>query len=238
MSATLPGGFLLVIEGIDGAGKSTHANAVARVLTARGLAVVPTREPTDGPWGRRIRESASTGRMSPEEELQAFIEDRKQHVAQMIRPGLEAGRVVVMDRYYFSTVAYQGARGLDPTELLRLNESFAVEPDLLVVIDLPAEVGLQRVGHRDGAGNEFETLAQLSRSREIFRSLRKPYLVELDGQRSSDDLRDETLVAFSRAAVEKVAGRKDLPAAERLAACLLAHGASGEPAPAGTGGRA
>ncbi|MCB1125582.1 MAG: hypothetical protein KDM81_03730, partial [Verrucomicrobiae bacterium] len=124
---------------------------------------------------------------------------------------------VVMDRYYFSTVAYQGARGLDPAELLRLNESFAVEPDLLVVIDLPAEVGLKRVGHRDGAGNEFETLTQLTRSREIFRSLQKSYLVELDGTLSPDTLRAEMLAAFRRAARRKVADRPGGSDAERQA---------------------
>ncbi|MCP5520537.1 MAG: dTMP kinase [Verrucomicrobiales bacterium] len=217
MSIRLPGGFLLVIEGIDGAGKSTQANALAHTLADRGLDVVQTREPTDGPWGRRIRESATTGRMTPQEELNAFIQDRKQHVAELIRPGLAEGKVVVMDRYYFSTVAYQGARGLDPAELLRLNESFAVEPDLLVVIDLPAEVGLKRVGHRDGAGNEFETLTQLTRSREIFRSLQKSYLVELDGTLSPDTLRAEMLAAFHRAARRKVADRPGGSDAERQA---------------------
>lgn len=224
MSIRLPGGFLLVIEGIDGAGKSTQASAVARALSGQGLAVVQSREPTDGPWGRRIRESAAAGRMTPEEELHAFIQDRRQHVAGLIRPSLAEGRVVILDRYYFSTVAYQGARGLDPDELLRLNESFAVEPDLLVVIDLPAEVGLKRVGHRDGAGNEFETLAQLTRSREIFRSLRKPYLVEVDGERTSEALRAEILSAFRRAARRKVGQEAGLSESGRLAALRAIDG--------------
>ncbi|MCP5517801.1 MAG: dTMP kinase [Verrucomicrobiales bacterium] len=233
MSFPLPGGFLLVIEGIDGAGKSTQAELVARVLAARGLDVVRTSEPTNGPWGQRIRASATAGRMSPEEEVHAFIEDRKQHVAGLIRPGLAAGRVIISDRYYFSTVAYQGARGFDPEELMRRNEVFAVEPHLLVVIDLPPEEGLARVGTRDGRANEFETLNQLTRSREIFRSLKKPYLRRLDGRVPPEALRDEILFAFGLAAVERLAGMDGLTPARRLEASLRLHGSApvGEPSP-------
>lgn len=196
--STIPGGFLLAIEGIDGTGKSTQAKAVAGELERRGLEVVLTREPTNGPWGRKLRESAATGRLSPAEELHAFLEDRTQHVRELIRPSLEAGRVVITDRYYFSTVAYQGARGFDPGDLMRRNEAIAIEPHLLVLIDLDPEVSLSRIGRRDGAGNEFETLAQLRRSREIFLGIRKPYLIRLDGRLSAGELEAEILAAFDR----------------------------------------
>lgn len=202
--STIPGGFLLALEGIDGTGKSTQAQAVARELTRRGLEVVLTREPTNGPWGRKLRESAATGRLSPAEELRAFLEDRTQHVRELIRPSLEAGRVVITDRYYFSTVAYQGARGFDPDDLLRRNEAIAIEPHLLVLIDLDPEVSLSRIGRRDGAGNEFETLSQLKRSREIFLGIQKPYLVRLDGRHSPEKLEAEILAAFDRAAAPRL----------------------------------
>jgi len=227
MKRVLPGGFLLAIEGIDGAGKSLQARAVARALEDRGLDVVLTREPTSGPWGRRLRESAAKGRLAPADELQAFIEDRKQHVAELIRPSLEAGRIVITDRYYFSTVAYQGARGYDPAHLLQLNEAIAIEPHLLVVVDIDPAVGLARIGHRDGAANEFETVAQLTRSREIFLSLQKPYLVLLDGTASPDDLRDRILLALSRAVLGRLEGQGGLTPRQRLGACLAFHGASG-----------
>jgi len=226
MARPIPGGFLLAIEGIDGSGKSLQAAAVAAVLRDRGLDCIVTHEPTQGPWGMRLRESARSGRLSPAEELQAFIADRKEHVRDVIRPGLEAGRVVITDRYYFSTVAYQGARGLEPAELLRINEAFAVEPHLLVVIDLDAETGLSRIGRRGDAPNYFESLAQLTRCREIFLSLQKPYLVRVDGHAAPDKIRDQILVAFSRAAVDLIARNASLAPCAKLAAILALHGAA------------
>ncbi len=221
---TLPGGFLLAIEGLDGAGKSVQAKAVAAALLQRGLDVVLTREPTNGPWGRRIRESAVAGRLPPEEELHAFLEDRREHVRDLIRPSLQAGKVVITDRYYFSTVAYQGVRGFDPDELLRTNEAFAVEPHLLILLMLTPEQALERVGHRDGSGNAFETLGQLTRTREIFEALHKPYLLRLDGTRPREVLTAEILFALSRAVIERLARNQEVEAVERLAAVLRFHG--------------
>lgn len=215
MKHTIPGGFLLALEGIDGAGKSVQAKAVGGALADRGFDVVLTREPTDGPWGRLLRESASKGRLSPQAELDAFLKDREQHVRELIRPSLAAGKIVITDRYYFSTVAYQGARGFDPAELLRLNEAFAVEPHLLVILDLTPEQALARVGHRDGRANEFETLAQLTRTREIFHALDKPYLVRIDGTREPAEVRDAILAAVDRmlAAQQAKAAGEGKPAA-------------------------
>lgn len=229
MKRALPGGFLLAIEGIDGAGKSFQAQAVARVLEERGLDVVLTREPTQGRWGRLLRESMTKGRLSPADELNAFLEDRKEHVRELIRPALAAGRVVITDRYYFSTVAYQGAAGFDPAELLRLNEAIAIEPHLLALIDLDPAVSLARIGRRDGRTNEFETLGQLQRSRAIFLGLRKPYLLPLDGTTPPTALRDQILYGMSRAFVARLDQETGLTARQKLAACLAFHGA---PSPA------
>ncbi len=194
----LPGGLLVAIEGIDGAGKSVQARAVAAALEGRGLAVVLTHEPTRGPWGRLLRESATRGRLAPAEELEAFLRDRAQHVEELIRPSLAAGKVVITDRYYFSTVAYQGARGFDPAELLRRNEALAPEPDLLVLLDLDPASSHDRIGRRDGRTNAFESLAELERVRQIFLSLRKPYLLRLDAGRPAGVLTADILAAVDR----------------------------------------
>lgn len=178
----LPRGLLIAIEGIDGAGKTTQASMLRAVLERAGLDVVSTKEPTDGSHGLRIKRSSVEGRMSPREELDAFLLDRREHVAGLIAPALTSGKVVIIDRYYFSTAAYQGIRGLDPHELLALNESFAPQPDLLAVLDVPAQVGVARVRSRGGTdGNLFERLGDLERAGAIFRAMRRPYLALLDG---------------------------------------------------------
>lgn len=189
-------GFLVVIEGIDGAGKSTQARVLGEQLTARGHRVVLTREPTMGKWGKLLRESAETGRLSIEEEVEMFLKDRREHVSELILPRLREGCVVIVDRYYFSTAAYQGARGVDPQELLRRNEEFAPEPDLLVLFDLPVEDGLARVRARGDRANLFEQTEALRRAREIFLSIEKPYLFKVDARQAAETLTREIVAAF------------------------------------------
>jgi dTMP kinase len=174
-------GLFIVIEGIDGTGKSTQARQLADWVATQGREVVLSREPTDGPWGRKLRESASTGRLPPQQELECFLEDRRQHVAEIIHPALAAGKVVILDRYYFSTMAYQGARGFDPQEIRRLNEVFAPQPHLLLVLDLDVDTALRRIGGRGDTANAFEQRAALERCREIFLSLRnEPFTRVID----------------------------------------------------------
>jgi dTMP kinase len=164
-------GYLIVLEGIDGTGKSTQARLLADSLRERGHRVVRSREPTDGAFGSRLRASATTGRLSPEEELQLFLQDRREHVETLIEPALQGGEIVILDRYYFSTMAYQGARGFDPAEIRRINEEFAPRPDLLILLDLPIDTALDRIGTRDGEANAFETRASLQQCHAIFHAL-------------------------------------------------------------------
>ena len=167
----MPQGIFIVIEGIDGTGKSTQAKRLGEWFTAQGSEVVLSREPTAGPWGKKVRESGATGRLSPEDELQYFLNDRRQHVEDLIAPSLAAGKIVILDRYYFSTMAYQGARGFDPAEIRRKNEAFAPVPDLLLILDLNVDTALGRIGARGDTANEFEKRENLERCREIFLSL-------------------------------------------------------------------
>jgi dTMP kinase len=182
-------GLLIVLEGIDGTGKSTQAKRLCEWFTAHGREVVLSREPTSGPWGTKVRESAATGRLSPEDELQYFLNDRRQHVEELIAPSLAAGKVVILDRYYFSTMAYQGARGFDPAEIRRNNETFAPVPDLLLVMDLDVNTSLERIGGRGDVANEFEKRENLERCREIFRSLQgEPFVRLIDCSGTLDEV--------------------------------------------------
>jgi dTMP kinase len=179
----IPGGFLAVIEGIDGAGKSSVLARLADCCRERSLPFIVSREPTNGPWGRQLRESARNGRLRLEDELALFVKDRAEHVEQLIRPALAEGKVVLLDRYYFSTAAYQGARGADPAAILAENERFAPAPDLVLLLDLPPATALARVCARGDAPDEFEREAALRAVREIFLSLRHPALVRVDADR-------------------------------------------------------
>jgi dTMP kinase len=196
MLRSLPHGILIAFEGIDGAGKTTQAEILARRLEHDGFDVVRTKEPTSGPWGQRIRDSAAKGRMPPDEELSAFIEDRKQHVSELIRPALERGKIVIIDRYYLSTVAYQGARGHDPAALLVLNESFAPRPDLIVLLEIPVEIGQRRIVSRGDVANFFEVDVELTKAAAIFSAMRPAGLLRLDGQLSIQELGDQILWTF------------------------------------------
>lgn len=166
-------GQLIVIEGIDGTGKSTQAKLLAETLTHQGAAVVLSREPTDGPWGRKARESASSGRLSPQDELDLFLLDRRDHVENLILPALQAGKIVVLDRYYFSTMAYQGCRGFNPQEIRRTNEAFAPTPHHLLILDLDVDTALQRIGTRGDIANEFEKRESLEFCRQLFLTLQQ-----------------------------------------------------------------
>src|SRR5688572_4968045 len=181
ISDPMSNGLFIVIEGIDGTGKSTQAKRLGEWLARQGREIVLSYEPTTGPWGKKVRESAATGRLSPEDELQYFLNDRRQHVEELIAPSLAAGKVVILDRYYFSTMAYQGARGFDPIEIRQKNEAFAPVPDLLLIMDLDVDSALERIGIRGDTANEFEKRDNLERCREIFLSLRnEPFARVID----------------------------------------------------------
>ena len=162
---------LIVLEGIDGSGKSTLARRLGEEIAARGHEVVRTREPTQGIWGKKIR-SMTRGRrneVTAEEEVDWFCADREEHVREVVAPALARGAWVVQDRSYFSTVAYQGARGVDRDVLMSRSRVIAPAPDLLLVVDIPADIAMRRIEtQRSGGPDDFESEEQLSALRAVF----------------------------------------------------------------------
>lgn len=181
----------IVIEGIDGTGKSTQVRLLAEWFRSQGREVITSREPTDGHWGKLARNSGNV-RLSAEEELELFLKDRAEHVEQLIQPSLDAGKVVILDRYYFSTMAYQGCRGFDPADIRRRNEAFAPLPDFLFILDLDVDAALARIGARGDIANEFEKRENLLRCREIFMTLKgEPFVHVIDTSRTPDEVQEE-----------------------------------------------
>lgn len=185
-------GMLIAFDGIDGSGKTTNSNLLGAFLKDQGWEVVHSKEPTDGPWGTKLRNSGSTGRLSLDEELQLFMKDRLEHVQEVINPSLSLGKAVILDRYYFSTMAYQGARGLDPVSIREQNEAFAPIPDHLFVLDLDVDLALGRIGARGDVANEFERRENLEACRDIFLSLKdEPFVHVIDTSGSLEEVQEK-----------------------------------------------
>ena len=182
-------GALIVIEGIDGAGKSTQAKSLFRKLRAKGFPAVYFREPSRGKWGRELKRMARrAGSLTPEQELELFQKDRRENVEKNLRPALAAGKIIVLDRYFFSTIAYQGAKGLDRDRIRRMNERFAPKPDLVFILDIKAGEGLARISGRKTKDVLFERESYLAKVRRIFLSFRGARFVHLDARRDKRDI--------------------------------------------------
>jgi dTMP kinase len=162
MTSRAAGGLFVAFEGIEGSGKSTHLRLLARSLREAGHDVVETREPGGTALGRALRDlllSPSDTPPEPVTELLLYCADRAQHAAEVIRPALAAGRIVLCDRFSDSTIAYQGhGRGLDLDTVRGLDAHArgGLLPDLTFLLDCPAAVGLARARARSGAGDRFE----------------------------------------------------------------------------------
>jgi len=191
-------GLFIVLEGIDGAGKSEQIARLAAWLREARERVVATCEPTDGIWGRRYREWARGGsEASVDEVLRFFVEDRREHVRDVIQPALSRGDVLVCDRYAASTLAYQAAQGIERERLRAIfdAEDFP-QPDLELWLRIPVASALARLGER--ASERFERAAFLERVDAEYARLG---LTEVDATGTPDEVEGAI-----RARVERLLG--------------------------------
>ncbi len=206
MIRPIPQGLLVAVEGIDGAGKTSVATLLAQWCGERGFGCVMSKEPTGLKWGTELRESAKAGRLTLQRELELFELDRRDHVKRSIQPALDEGNIVILDRYYWSTAAYQGARGADFVALMKHNESFAPRPDLVIVLNVDVDAGLQRIRMRGDKPNSFESKGALTKSRQIFLKLAEQHdnAALIDASGHLKDTFPMALRAFQRAALNKI----------------------------------
>jgi dTMP kinase len=195
----------VVLEGGEGAGKSTQAGILGDWLRSSGREVVTTREPGATPVGAGIRTLLlDGGAPDPRTEALLYAADRAEHSARVIRPALARGAVVISDRYVDSSVAYQaGGRGLASEDIVALTRwaTSGLEPDLVLVLDLPPEVGLSRARARSESDRMEGEPAEFHESvRRVFlkRAAERPdrYVV-VDANRPASEV-----AADLRAAVE------------------------------------
>jgi len=223
MKRPLPGGLLIAVEGIDGAGKTTVAATLAQWCGERGILCTLSKEPTSLDSGQRLRESAASGRLTLSEELNLFHKDREEHVERSIRPAMEESAVVILDRYYWSTAAYQGSRGANPREIIEHNESQFIVPDLVLLLDLPVEGGQKRIRVRGDQPNAFEDASALEKCRQIF--LQLPTISQarsqiIDASRPWREVSQACLKQFQQCALQqlwKTADARTPPSTETLA---------------------
>jgi dTMP kinase len=163
-------GFLIAVEGIDGCGKTTQSYLLVEKLRKLGYKAAYTTEPTHGVVGTVIRQHISRGkfRFAVYEAL-LFAADRYEHVKKTIKPKLSQGTIIVSDRYLYSSLAYQGALGLNIKWLREIN-FFAPRPDLTIYIDVPPETGLKR---KTGEKTVFEKLKYELKIRNLYHRLAK-----------------------------------------------------------------
>ena len=211
-------GLLVTFEGVEGCGKSTQAQALLERLRADGVPATLSREPGGTPLGERFREilldTGHTG-MEPATELFLYLASRAEHVARVILPGLEAGEVVISDRFGDASVAYQGGgRGLGPATVETLNQvaTKGVKPDVTFLMDLDPEEGLDRLvrGRGEHARDriESEVLAFHKRVREVYleSARREPArFVVIDARLSREEIE-----AGVTAVVEKLLGERGM----------------------------
>ena len=167
-------GKFITLEGVDGAGKSTHLGWIAERLRAGGREVVVTREPGGTPLGERLRELLLTEPMHIETETMLMFAARREHLARVIAPALEAGRWVLSDRFTDATYAYQGGgRGLSIDRIAALEQWVHgdLQPDLTLYFDLPVEVARRRLTASESAPDRFEREAA-----SFFERVRSAYL--------------------------------------------------------------
>ena len=209
-------GTFIVFEGGEGIGKSTQAKLLKAWLEQEGETVVLTREPGGSDLGIEIRKillSHSTGEISPRAEALLYAADRAHHVFSVIRPALAAGEVVIGDRYFDSSIAYQGAgRVLEPGEVARISR-WATEslfPTLTIIIDLPAEIGLARLKSKDRLESQPIDFHERVRQEFLQLALLDPerYFI-VDGSKSIEETHTEIISRVSEIAALKRNARED-----------------------------
>ncbi|SVD39015.1 uncharacterized protein METZ01_LOCUS391869, partial [marine metagenome] len=182
---------LINLEGIDGCGKSTQCKLLKGKFQEKNKNVIVLKEPTNGKYGVKLWEMLKGQRKATTEEiLHLFVMDRKEHVNEKISPALNDGKIVLMDRYYYSTMAYQAAAGIDVDRIRKDNE-FAPKPDIVLIFDLPVDLAMKRVvGH--SVADAFEKEEHLEKVRQAYLNLESDPLVRIiDSSRTPDEIFDE-----------------------------------------------
>jgi len=190
-------GFFICVEGLDGCGKTTQTKLLVRKLRKIGWDAVYTAEPSRGKIGQFIKKYCLHGekRTFPIVEALLFVADRFEHVEREVIPALNEGKIVVSDRYVYSSLAYQGATGLDLKWIEMINEH-AIRPDLAIFVDVEPEAVIKRLKPKKSVMENLETQRKV---REVYvKFVEKGELVRIDGNKSTKEVADDVLKVVLR----------------------------------------
>ena len=182
-------GIFIVIEGLDGSGKTTQAILLADKLS-KSHKVLLTAEPSKGKIGTFIRNCClyELTRLPTEAEALLFAADRIEHMQEELKPALDDGKIVLCDRYVYSTLAYQGSAGLSLDWIKTINAR-AIQPDFSLFLDVPPDRVLERLQRKKSV---METLETQQKVREIYlKYVDKGELIRIDGDNSKEDVANE-----------------------------------------------
>jgi len=185
-------GIFICVEGLDGCGKTTQTKLLVRRLRKKGYDVTYTAEPSRGEIGSFIKKYCLHGleRVSSVVEALLFAADRFVHVEKEVIPALDEGKLVVSDRYVYSSLAYQGAAGLDVKWIETINEH-AMRPDLAIFIDVEPETVIQRLKPKKSVMEKLETQREVQ---EVYmKFVEKGGLVRINGNKSKGEVADDIL---------------------------------------------
>ena len=185
-------GIFICIEGLDGSGKTTHAHRLVRNLQEKGFNAVYTTEPSRGELGQFIRGTILEGKKRVPRAVEAFLfaVDRVEHFEKEVKPALKEGKIVVSDRCVYSSLAYQGAAGLDLEWIKKINR-FALPPDLAIYIDVPPEVVVKRIRRKKSVMERLETQRRVQ---EVYmKFVDNGKLVPIDGDIKKAELEQNLL---------------------------------------------
>jgi dTMP kinase len=189
MKIKLP--IFILFEGIDGSGKTTLSKLLFQYFSSNGIPAVLDHEPTDSQWGNRLRIRLQQNIAEADELLELFIKDREDDVNRIIQPSLNSGKAVILDRYYYSNAAYQGAMGISPVSIIQENtkRNFP-KPDRTYFIDISPELAIERINSRNNQTEIFEKAEFLKKVREIYLNFADESFIIIDGSKTTKIIMD------------------------------------------------
>jgi dTMP kinase len=185
-------GTFICIEGLDGSGKTTHAYRLVQNLQTKGFEAVYTTEPSEGEIGKFIRASVLQGKKRVPRVVEAllFAVDRVEHLERDVKPALKNGKIVISDRCVYSSLAYQGAAGLDLEWIEEINR-FSLPPDLAIYIDVPPEIVVKRIRRKKSVMERLETQRRV---KEVYmKFVDDEKLISIDGDRKKSQVEQNLL---------------------------------------------